>query len=176
MAVADQPLVTVPEAPASAPSPDRGAWLAAAARARATLRASLPDELWDEDAGRVAHARTLAMLGLAADADRHLSEGDLAATVERMHLLHAADDWEAAIAVGLTAIPRFPAHACGLRNSVASMLSGLGRHADALALLDENLRVEPAVPLWAELAALVRERLAEEASEGDAERDADLAP
>ncbi|MFO0744526.1 MAG: hypothetical protein U1F43_02495 [Myxococcota bacterium] len=143
---------------------DGDALAAACERAYATLRASLGGELWDEDAGRVAHARTLVMAGRGELAHAVLESGGLACAIERMHMLHADDDWDGAIAVGRAAAARFPASACGLRNSVAGMLSALGRHAEALAELEQNIAAEPEVAAWRELRELVVARLAEDAA------------
>lgn len=148
--------------------------LAAAERAYAVFAASLAGELWHDDAGRIAHARTLIMLGRDAEAHAVLDAGGPGCAIERMHRLHAADDWEGAIAVGRAAAERFPAEAVGFRNSTASMLSGLGRHAEALALIDANAAAEPDNAAWPELRALLLERMHDDgdAAADDADEDA----
>ncbi|MCC6622373.1 MAG: hypothetical protein IT385_14010 [Deltaproteobacteria bacterium] len=133
--------------------------LEATRRAFETLRASLSDALWDDEAARIAHARTLALVGRLDEATVTLARGGLPSAIALVHLLGAHGELEAAIAQGRRAIERFPAHAPGFRNSVASMLSALDRHADALALIEDNLAEEPGVEAWHELRALLVERL-----------------
>jgi len=143
--------------------------LAATRRAFETLRLSLSDAVWRDDAARVAHARTLALIGDVGHADDVLARGELASAIARVHLHATRGDLEAAIAVGREAIIRFPERAPGLRNSVASMLSALGRHGEALALIDDNLAAEPTVEAWRELRALLLERMADDDAGADEE-------
>lgn len=128
---------------------------AAARRARDTLRGALGD-LWDDDLGRVAHARTLTMLGLRDDALEALIGGGPSSAAEQMHLAWGAGDAEAAVRAGTQAIAAFPAHAVGFRNSVASLLFGLGRVDESLALLEANALAEPNNAAWPQLIAHVR--------------------
>jgi len=146
---------------APSPAPPSDPLLDAARRALATLRASLSAALWDDEAGRVAHARTLVMLGREADATAHLAAGGLPSAIALVYLADARGDVEAAIAHALAAAARFPERAAGFRSSAASMLSACGRHAEALALVRTNLAAEPEVEAWHELEAHLLELLAD---------------
>ena len=139
----------------SSSEPIPGALVSSARRAFETLAASLDPSRWDDDAGRVAHARTLVMIGRRDLAHAALADGGVQCAIMRMHLCHDEDDLEAAVAIGHDAILRFPSHALGLRNSTASMLAALDRHDEALALIRDNVTAAPDEPVWRELEAML---------------------